>query len=183
MATSRRNTSSGLQLGGPSHSRDGNRTWRGAWEQGVLASLWVTLAQRGHHAQMGLAAAHRCPDCCPLFHRQPMLVRASSFPYSEPGAARSTFALWRAANKCARFPWVLAGEGCGHCVAGQRTANQAAPAEGYCYGGAGKPDSDLPLGAAAVGLPLTGRLAALATCWGVYAVLASCCQPCRFGVA
>jgi len=37
----------------------GNRTWRGAWAQGILTSLLVTLAQRGHAALDWFSAARR----------------------------------------------------------------------------------------------------------------------------
>jgi transposase len=44
----------------------GNRTWRGAWAQGILTSLLVTLAQRGHHALSWFSAARRGPIPLPL---------------------------------------------------------------------------------------------------------------------
>lgn len=37
----------------------GNRTWRGAWAQGVLTSLLVTLRQRGHQALDWFSTARR----------------------------------------------------------------------------------------------------------------------------
>jgi transposase len=44
----------------------GNRTWVGAWAQGVLTSLLVTLRQRGHDALAWLSAARRSPLPLPL---------------------------------------------------------------------------------------------------------------------
>lgn len=39
----------------------GNRTWPGAWIQGVLTSLLVTLRQRGHETLEWLSAVLRSP--------------------------------------------------------------------------------------------------------------------------
>jgi transposase len=39
----------------------GNRTWNGAWAQGVLTSILVTLAQRGHQGLNWFSMARRSP--------------------------------------------------------------------------------------------------------------------------
>jgi len=44
----------------------GNRTWRGAWAQGVLTSLLVTLFQRGHDVLSWFSAARRSLVPLPL---------------------------------------------------------------------------------------------------------------------
>jgi transposase len=44
----------------------GNRTWSGAWVQGVLTSLLVTLAQRGHDALAWFSAVRRALVPLPL---------------------------------------------------------------------------------------------------------------------
>jgi transposase len=44
----------------------GSRTWRGAWAQGVLTSLLVTLHQRGHNALTWFSAARRSLAPLPL---------------------------------------------------------------------------------------------------------------------
>lgn len=44
----------------------GNRTWSGAWTQGVLTSLLVTLQQRGHDSLAWLSRALTSPSSLPL---------------------------------------------------------------------------------------------------------------------